>query len=425
MRTTRRWQLSISLFVVLACGHPPAPALSQAPPSADASLQKLVAPIALYPDALVAQILPASTQPAQVVEAARAIANGVRPDDATASQWNPSIQALLSFPTVLKMMNDKIGWTSQLGQAVIANQGAVMAAIQDVRRQAQTAGNLKSNAQQVVQTQGSTIIIEPASPQYIYVPQYNPVAILQPVPYYAYAPLMTFGIGFAAGAATAYACDWGHYGSYGSVTINNNYHYNYSNNYASYHTYNASTGSYSAYHPQSNTYTGYNAKTGSTGAYNANTGSHGAYHGESGTYSGYNAKTGTYGAYNPATGKYGTYDPSTGAYNKNGQTGTYHPPSSTSSEYHPTSTSSSGYHPTSTSSSGWGGQGHSGWGSEGGSGGDAFHGLGGGGWGAQEASNRGASSAGDRSFGGGGGGFDRGGWGGGGGFRGGGFRGRR
>jgi len=404
MTMRSRWHLSFTLIVVLACTHQPKPAQSLPPPPGDPSLQQLVAPIALYPDALVAQILPASTQPVQIVEAARAVAGGQRPDQATASQWDPSVQALLSFPTVLKMMNDKINWTTQLGQAVVANQGAVMAAIQQVRQQAQAAGNLKSNAQQVVQTQGSTIIIEPANPQYIYVPQYNPVAILQPVPYYAYAPAMTFGVGFAAGAATAYACSWGSYGSSGNVTVNNNYHYSYNNNYNAYHS--TASGSYSAYHPQS------------------------------GSYSGYNSKTGTYGYYNPNTGKYGTYNPSTGAYNKDGQTGTYHPPSETS-EYHPTSTGSE-YHPSSTGSEyhgggsgdGWGGS-RSSWGSGGGSGGDAFHGVGGGGWGAQDASSRGFGSGGGRSFGGGGwggGGFDRGGGfggGGSGGFRGGGFGGRR
>ena len=351
-------------------------------------LEQLAAPIALYPDALVAQILPASTQPLQVVEAAQAIAEGGRPSQATASQWDPAVQALLSFPSVLKMMNDKLDWTTRLGQAVVTNQGAVMAAIQRVRQQAQAAGNLQSTSQQVVETQGSTIIIEPANPQYIYVPQYNPVTILSPVPYYGY-PAMTFGVGFAAGAATAYACSWGSYGSYGSVTVNNNYHYNYSNSYEPYHS---ASGSYSTYHPQS------------------------------GTYSGYNSRTGTYGAYNPSTGKYATYNPSTGAYDKNGQTRTYHPPSSTS-EYH-----------GDDSMTGWSGQSHDTSGS-----GDAFHGAGGGGWGAQDASSRGADSFGGRSFGGGGGwggggGFDRGGggfgrgggFGGGfGGFRGGGFGGRR
>ena len=123
MRTPRRGFM-LALIIVLACGGLPLPASSQTPSSAPspAQLEKLVAPIALYPDPLVAQILPASTHPLQVVEAARALADGRRPDEAEASQWDPSVQALLSFPTVVKMMNAKLEWTTQLGQAVAANQ---------------------------------------------------------------------------------------------------------------------------------------------------------------------------------------------------------------------------------------------------------------------------------------------------------------
>ncbi len=382
------------------------PASAQQP-----NLQTLVAPIALYPDALIAQILPASTQPVQIVEAARAVAGGERPTDASAQQWDPSVQALLSFPSVLKMMNDKISWTTQLGQAVVADQTAVMTAIQQVRQQAQAAGNLKSNQQQVVKSQGNVIIIEPANPQVIYVPQYNPVAILAPAPVYAYSPLMTFGIGFAAGAATAYACDWGWHGGY-SVTVNNNYHYNYNNNYAT-NTYYHGDGSYTRYNP--------------------NTGSSGTYHAPSNTYTGYNAKTGTYGAYNPNTGKYGTYNPSTNQYNKDGTKGTWSPGQNRNDE---TTSSSGNLGSTQGGGKGWGNHQHSGWGDGSGSGGDAWHGLGGGGYGAQDASNRGWGSGGGRSFGdgggfgggrgfgGGGGGFGGGG-GGFGGFRGGGFHGRR
>jgi len=368
--------------------------------ASDPSLDKLVAPIALYPDALVAQILPAATNPLEVFEAADAVANGARPSEETAAKWDPSIQALLSFPTVLKMMRDKIDWTTQLGKAFAADQGGVLAAIQHVRQQAQSAGNLKSNDKQVVATQGSTIVIEPASPDIIYVPQYNPVTVIAPAPYYVYEPMMTFGVGFVAGAATAYACNWGS----STVVVNNYYHYNYTNTYTSYHTYNSSTGSYSTYHPQN------------------------------GSYSGYNAMTGTYGYYNPSTGKYGKYDPSTGAYNRDGQTGTWTPKSNTSTGGGSTSntlgaTSSSGHRYG--SSSAWGD--HSSWGSGAGSGGDAFHGVGGGGWGAQDASARGNDSLGGTRGGGGGGGFDRGGLGAGGGsggggfggFRGGGFGGRR
>src|SRR5262245_7657073 len=111
------------LIVTLASGHVPSPALSQtsAAPANQSQLEKLVAPIALYPDPLVAQILPASTYPVEVVEAARALASGSRPNKATASQWDPSLQSLLSYPTVLKMMSDRISWTTQLGQSVAAH----------------------------------------------------------------------------------------------------------------------------------------------------------------------------------------------------------------------------------------------------------------------------------------------------------------
>jgi uncharacterized membrane protein YgcG len=400
MKQRSRWQAVLAVVVFLAS---PQGVRAQAPTGQ--ALENLVAPIALYPDALVAQILPAATQPIQVVEAARAVANGQRPSQSIASQWNPSVQALVSYPTVLKMMNDKLDWTTQLGQAFVANQGAVMTAIQQVRHQAQAAGNLKTTEQQTVTMQGggstSTIIIEPANPQYIYVPQYNPVTILQPAPvsYGWGAPLMTFGVGFAAGAATAYACDWGHYGyGGGTVNVNDSYHYNQYNTYAPYNSNNA------------NSYSRYNPTTGTSAHYNPSTGMH----------TGYNANTGTYGAYNSNTGKYTTYDPSSGSYNRDGNTGTYPPPSSTSDSYHP---------PSSSGSHSWDG-----------SGGDAFHGMDGGGWGARDASSRGGGDGwgggGDRGGGGwGGGGFgggDRGGGGGGfgggsggGGFRGGGFGGRR
>jgi hypothetical protein len=367
----------VALMLVVGCQRSPSPNDYQNSEGANPALEQLVAPIALYPDPLVAQVLPASTNPMEIVSAADALAGGGRPSQSTASQWDPSVQALLSFPTVLKMMSDRIDWTTRLGQAFSSDEGSVLAAIQQVRREAKSAGNLQSNAQQVISTRGSAIIVEPADPAYIYVPQYNPVAILSPAPYYDYAPLMTFGVGFAAGAATAYACSWGG----GSVVVNNNYHYNYSNSYPPYTHYGSNTGAYGTYHPKSATYTGYNPRTG------------------------------TYGAYNPHTGNYGTYDPSTGAYTHDGTSGTFHP---SDDSFH-------GYGSTSA----WGD--HSSWGSAGGYGADAFRGLDGGGWGARDASARGFDSMG-------GGGWDRGGgaWGGGGdfgafrgGFRGGGFGGFR
>lgn len=213
---------------VAAQGAPSAPSPDQ--------LDTLVAPIALYPDPLLASVLAASTYPVEVVEAARAVSSGSAPTSAQLSQWDTSIQALSAYPSVLTMMSNQLDWTTQLGQAVSQNQSAVMTAVQHVRAEAQAAGNLQSNDKQTVTTQSSTIVIEPASPQVIYVPQYNPVAILVPAPAYVTAPagygLMTFGVGFAAGALTAYGCNWGH----SSITVNNNYNYNYNreNNYSNY-----------------------------------------------------------------------------------------------------------------------------------------------------------------------------------------------
>ncbi len=392
--------------LVLGCatrlGNAQAPTYGAQQGSPDPSLESLVAPIALYPDPLIAQILPASAYPVQVVEAQRALSTGGRPDQSVASQWDPSIQALLSYPPVLKMMSDKIDWTTKLGQAVAANQSAVLAAIQADRAKAQQAGNLMTNSQQVVSTDGSSgssvIVIQPANPQYIYVPQYDPALMYAPVPYYG-TPFMTFGAGFVAGAATAYACNWGAWG--GSLTVNNYYGYHYDNAY-------------------------------------------GAYHPATGTYTGYNPRTGTYGAYNPSTGKYGTYNPSTGAYDKDGQTGTWKPPSAdqvgrstegmNSNSYRGGDDGGFGSH---GGDSGWGGgagdrgfggddrafdggggfSGSKGFGGDGFGGGEAFRGVGGGGWNSAMADDRGFGSfGGDRGFGGGGGfGGDRG-FGGGGGF---------
>jgi hypothetical protein len=384
------------LIVLLAFAGAPAPARSQTAPSST-SLDKLVAPIALYPDPLVAQILPASTYPVQVIEAERALASGERPSKATASQWDPAVQALLSFPTVLKMMSDKINWTTELGQAVAANQGEVLAAIQHVRQEAHDAGNLASNTHQTVTVQGSgstsTIIIQPANPQVIYVPQYNPVSILAPAPYYGYAwgapayPLMTFGLGFAAGAATAYACNWGHYGGYGSVTVNNNYHYSATNNYAHYSSTAYHGSQYSSWHPPASSDVGRSTDDYRASQYHPSAAT-GGYHGDlaSGERFGGNDLAG--GSGRGAGGSLGDTGRLGGGFGDGGSRGGF---------------------------GGWnsGGRGFGG-GGFGGFGGGAFRGVDGGGWGARDASSRGFESFGGRSFGG---------FGGFGGFRGGGFRG--
>jgi len=163
-------------------------------------LEQLVAPIALYPDALLAQILMACTYPLEIVSAARWVE--VNPtlqdqalEDALQTQpWDPSVKSLTAFPQVLTMMNDKLDWTQKLGDAFLAQQKDVMDAVQGLRTKAQSQGNLQTTTEQKViveQPAGSqtTIVkIEPANPQVVYVPTYNPTVVYGAWPYPAYPP---------------------------------------------------------------------------------------------------------------------------------------------------------------------------------------------------------------------------------------------
>src|SRR6202050_4351152 len=205
---------------------------SQAPPytqqTAD-QLQQLVAPIALYPDSLVAQVLAASTFPAQIVEADRWVqANPDLKGDALAKAvdqqpWDPSVKALCAFPTVLGNMDKNISWTSSLGDAYYNQQQNVMDAIQRMRRKAEAAGNLKSTPQQVVQDQDNNVVIQPAQPDVVYVPAYDPWLVygypIAPWPYwYNYpgiwfgCPYLSFGIGFGIGWFGGFGWGWGNWG---------------------------------------------------------------------------------------------------------------------------------------------------------------------------------------------------------------------
>jgi hypothetical protein len=161
-------------------------------------IEQLVAPIALYPDALVAQVLMASTYPLEVVQAARwskenPKVTGKALEDAMQKQpWDPSVKSLAATPQVLAMMNDKLDWTQKLGDAFLAQQKEVMDSVQRLRSKALAAGNLKSGKEQKVTTEqeGNTTIvkIEPANPEVVYVPVYNPAVIYGPWPYPAYPP---------------------------------------------------------------------------------------------------------------------------------------------------------------------------------------------------------------------------------------------
>jgi hypothetical protein len=160
--------------------------IAMAAPLSQGELDSLLAPIALYPDQLLAQVLMASTYPLDVVTAARFVQQnpsltGDALDGALRDvNWDPSVISLTAYPQVLLMMNDRLDWTQRLGAAFLANQQQVMDTVQALRSRAQAAGNLQSTPQQTVLDQGGVIDIEPAQPQYVYVPVYDPRVIYGP-----------------------------------------------------------------------------------------------------------------------------------------------------------------------------------------------------------------------------------------------------
>ncbi len=205
---------------------PPAPTYAQQSPE---ELQRLAAPIALYPDSLVAQILAASTFPEEVVEADRWVQahpdlKGQALGQAVDQQpWDPSVKALAAFPSVLGNMDKNLSWTSTLGDAYYNQQQDVMDAVQVMRHQAQQAGALKSTPQEVVRDDGPDVDIEPADPNVVYVPAYNPWLVYgYPIAawpgWYPYpgiwfgGPYLSFGIGFGIGWFGGFGWGWGHWG---------------------------------------------------------------------------------------------------------------------------------------------------------------------------------------------------------------------
>lgn len=203
---------------------------SSAAPLTKAQLEQLVAPIALHPDPLLSQMLMASTYPTEVVQAARWAkehpgVSGTALEDAMQKQaWDPSVKALTAVPQALQMMNDKLAWTQQLGDAFLAQQEDLLAAVQRLRQRAEAAGNLKTTEQQTVKTvqaptapaaptgpgapaPGSTamIAIEPTNPEYLYVPVYDPRVVYGDWPYPEYEPYYWYPAGFTGGGVLAFA----------------------------------------------------------------------------------------------------------------------------------------------------------------------------------------------------------------------------
>src|SRR3984885_11567382 len=223
----------------------------------EGQIKQLVAPIALYPDPLLSQVLMASTYPLEVIEAARwsqanSTVKGEALQDALQPQsWDPSVKALTAVPQTLQMMNDKLDWTQQLGDAFLAQQQQVLAAVQTLRAQAQAEGNLQSTPQQTVTLTpapadvaasggiAQAITIEPVNPDVYYVPVYNPAVAYGSWQYPSYPPfywsppgfvasnVVSFAAGVAVGAAIWGQCDWWHNNV--NINVNNFNAFNHTN----------------------------------------------------------------------------------------------------------------------------------------------------------------------------------------------------
>jgi len=236
MKTRGSWKYAVIGLAVI-CLALPATLFAQEKPAKvfkQEELDQLLAPIALYPDDILTQILMASTYPLEVVQAERwAKQNKSVKGDALKAAlekqtWDNSVKALVPFPDVLAMMSEKLDWTQKLGDAFLAQQKDVMDTVQKLRRKANEAGNLKSTKEQEVKKEGDIIIIEPTNPQVVYVPAYNPTVVYgawwypayPPYPVYAYPPgaaLFTFTMGVAIGAAWH---GYGYHADYHGGTVN-------------------------------------------------------------------------------------------------------------------------------------------------------------------------------------------------------------
>jgi len=324
-RTFAKQVLSTTLSFLLVIGAMPLDAAAQqseptgysgqgVPLSAE-ELQQLVAPIALYPDALVAQILGASTFPDQIAAAASWLQQNSNLTGTTLMEtvntqpWDPSVKALTQFTSVLGNLAANLSWTSSLGEAYHTQAADVMSAVQVLRAKALAAGNLKSGAQlSVVQESPQVIVIQPVNPQVVYVPVYNP-AVVYGYPYvtpgYSTAAIATtavlaFGVGIAVGAMmSGGCCAWGYSswncGWHGTTAV-------------VYHG--------GAYYGNSAWHGGY---------YGSSRSAYGAYGGSAHYSSGYNASTGTYARGGTVSNGYGSqsvgqaYNPKTGAYGQTQQ----------------------------------------------------------------------------------------------------------
>ena len=184
--------LLVSVSVAFAQTPPPA---SRKAAATQPELDQMLAPIALYPDSLLSQIFMAASYPLEVVEAARwSRANpGLKGDEAVKAveqkDWEASVKSLAAFPQVLAMMDQQLEWTARLGDVFIAQEPQVMETVQNLRQKAYAAGNLRSTEQAYVVQQGETYVIQPASPEVVYVPYYDTRVVYGPWWWPAYPPV--------------------------------------------------------------------------------------------------------------------------------------------------------------------------------------------------------------------------------------------
>jgi hypothetical protein len=239
-------------------GYVPAQQAPAAPMFSTGELDQMLAPVALYPDALLTQVLMAATYPIQVVEAERWLEN---PNNAalhgdmlvsvlTPLPWDPSVKSLVPFPQIVKMLNDQLDWTQSLGAAFANQQPEVMGRVQALRAQAEAAGTLTSTPQLRVVHEGPAVVIEPANPAVVYVPVYDPVHVYGPWAYAEYPPVffppaagffvgpvgIGIGIGFSVGfGVVGPLWGWGHpaWGG-GGIVINNEFYSRISFNHATF-----------------------------------------------------------------------------------------------------------------------------------------------------------------------------------------------
>ena len=254
MNTRSRCNSALIGFLVLLLATP-LPAFGQGAGTASTfrqeELDQMLAPIALYPDSLLAQVLMAAAYPLEVVQADRWVKQNknLKGEQLNAAldkmTWDLSVKALVPFPEVLSMMSEKLDWTSKLGEAFLAQQADIMNTVQKLRAKAKDQGNLKTTKEQKVVVQDQVIVIEPANPTVVYVPAYNPTVVYgswwypsyPPYPYYPAGAVVTAGVlGFAAGVAVGAAWNhgwgswnWGH----GDVNVNVNRNTNINRNQVS------------------------------------------------------------------------------------------------------------------------------------------------------------------------------------------------